>query len=82
MCLAVPTLITSIEGQTARIEIGGVEREISLMLTPEAKVGDYVLVHTGYAIGTLSPEEAEESLQLLRELEAAAQLAETDPQTG
>ena len=82
MCLAVPTLVTSIKGQMARIEIGGVEREISLMLTPEAKVGDYVLVHTGYAIGTLSPEEAEESLQLLRELEAAARLEETRALSG
>jgi len=68
MCLAIPTLITSIEGTTARAEIGEVERTISLALTPEAQVGDYVLVHTGYAIGVLDEEEAQETLLLLEEL--------------
>jgi len=80
MCLAVPTLVTSIDGSMARIEVGGVEREISIVLTPEAKVGDYVLIHTGYAIGVLAPEEAEESLRLLRELEEAAELEEARAQ--
>jgi hydrogenase expression/formation protein HypC len=78
MCLAVPTLITATEGNMARVEVGGVEREISLIFTPEAKVGDYVLIHTGYAIGTLSQEEAEETLRLLREMELAAE-SEADP---
>ncbi len=68
MCLAIPTLITSIEGTSARAEIGGVERTISLALTPEARVGDYVLVHTGFAIGVLDEEEAQETLRLLEEL--------------
>jgi len=68
MCLAIPTLITSIEGTTAWAEIGGVERAISLALTPEAKVGDYVLVHTGFAISVLDEEEAQETLRLLKEL--------------
>ena len=68
MCLAIPTLITSIEGTTARAEIGEEERTISLALTPEAQVGDYVLVHTGYAIGVLDEEEAQETLLLLEEL--------------
>ncbi len=72
MCLAVPTLITAIEDQVARIEIAGVERAVSLVLTPEAKVGDYALIHSGYAIGILAPEEAEETLRLLREMEDAA----------
>lgn len=72
MCLAVPTLIIAIDGNTARVEIGGVEREISTILTPEATVGDYVLIHAGYAIGALSQEEAEETLRLLRELKVAA----------
>ena len=66
MCLAIPALITSIEGKEA--EIGGISRRISLWLTPEAKVGDYVLVHTGYAINVLDQEQAEETLQLLREI--------------
>ena len=68
MCLAIPALITSIEGTTAQAEIGGVERAISLALTPEARVGDYVLVHTGFAIGVIDEEEARETLQLLEEL--------------
>ena len=52
----------------ARGDVGGVERTISLALTPEAKVGDYVLMHTGFAISVLDPKEAEETLQLLGEL--------------
>ncbi len=68
MCLAIPTLITSIEGTTARAEIGGVERTVSLALTPEAQVGDYVLIHTGFAIGVVEEEEAQETLRLFEEL--------------
>ena len=68
MCLAIPTLIKSIEGTAACAEIGGVERTISLALTPEAQVGDYVLVHTGFAIGVIDEEEAQETLRLLEEL--------------
>jgi hydrogenase expression/formation protein HypC len=68
MCLAIPALITSVEGTTAQAEIGGVERAISLALTPEAGVGDYVLVHTGFAIGVVDQEEAQETLRLLGEL--------------
>lgn len=68
MCLAVPVLIKSIEGKEAEAEIGGISRRISLWLTPEAKEGDYVLVHTGYAINVLDQEEAEETLRLLREI--------------
>ncbi len=68
MCLAIPALIKSIKGQQAVAEIEGVTREISLQLTPEAKVGDYVLLHTGYAISIIDAGEAEETLKLLKEL--------------
>ena len=68
MCLAVPALIKSIEDKEAEVDIGGITRRISLWLTPEAKIGDYVLLHTGYAINILNQEEAEETLQLLREI--------------
>ena len=68
MCLAIPTLIKSIEGTTGRAEIGGVERTVSLALTPEAQVGDYVLIHTGFAIGVVDEEEAQETLRLFEEL--------------
>ncbi len=68
MCLAIPALIKSIEGSTGRAEIGGVERTVSLALTPEARVGDYVLLHTGFAIGVVDEEEAHETLRLIEEL--------------
>jgi hydrogenase expression/formation protein HypC len=71
MCLAIPALIKSIKGQQAEVDIEGVRREVSLQLTPEAKVGDYVLLHTGYAIGIIDPAEAEETLKLLRQMSAA-----------
>ncbi len=71
MCLAIPALIKSIDGQQAEADIEGVTRQISLQLTPEAKVGDYVLLHTGYAISVIDPAEAEETLKLLRELSEA-----------
>jgi hydrogenase expression/formation protein HypC len=71
MCLAIPALIKSINGQQAIADIEGVTRDISLQLTPEAKVGDYVLLHTGYAISVIDAEEAEETLKLLREMAEA-----------
>lgn len=71
MCLAVPTQIKSIdEKRMATVELGGVERKVSLIMTPEAGVGDYVLIHTGYAINLLSPEEARASLEAWAELAA------------
>jgi hydrogenase expression/formation protein HypC len=68
MCLAIPAQITSINGAEAEVEIGGVGRTISIMLTPEASVGDYVYVHTGFAISVVDEAEAMESLRLLQEL--------------
>ena len=73
MCLAIPALIKLIEDKEAEAEIGGIIRRISLWLTPEAKVGDYVLLHTGYAINILDQEEAEETLKLLEEIAEAAE---------
>ena len=68
MCLAIPALIKSIDGYQAEADIDSVTRQVSLQLTPEARVGDYVLLHTGYAISVIDPEEAEETLKLLREI--------------
>ena len=68
MCLAIPALIKSIDGYLAEVEVGGVARQASLQLTPEARPGDYVLLHTGYAISIVDPVEAEETLKLLREI--------------
>ena len=73
MCLAIPVLIKSIEDKEAEVEIGGITRRISLELTPEARVGDYAIVHTGYAINILDQEEAEETLKLLEEIAAVGE---------
>jgi len=72
MCLAVPTLIKSIDGQNAQVELGGVERTISLVMTPEATVGDYVIVHTGFALSVLDEKEAKETLAMFAEIDALA----------
>ena len=68
MCLAIPAKIHSINGFEADVEIGGVGRTISIMLTPDARIGDYVYVHTGYAISVVDEADALDSLRLLREL--------------
>ena len=73
MCLAVPALIKSVDGQMAEVEIGGVRRSISLQLTPEARVGDYVLIHTGFAISVIDEGEALETISLFEEMEATYQ---------
>jgi len=73
MCLAIPVLIKSIEGTEAEAEIGGITRKISLQLTPEAKVGNYAIVHTGYAINILDQEEAKETLKLFEEIAKASE---------
>jgi len=72
MCLAIPALVKSIDGSEAEVDIGGVSRRASLLLTPEARVGDYVLLHTGYAISVVNQEEAEETLRLLEEMARGA----------
>jgi len=68
MCLAIPALVISVNGYKAIVDIDGVSREISLQLTPEARIGDYVLLHTGYAISIVDAAEAEETLKLLRQI--------------
>ena len=73
MCLAVPALVKSIDGDQAEVELGGVTRRASIVLTPEVRVGDYVLLHAGYAINVVDQTEAEETLSMLREM---AQVAE------
>jgi hydrogenase expression/formation protein HypC len=76
MCLAVPARVLSIWDREAEVELGGVHRTVSLWLTPEAQVGDYVYIHAGYAISVLDAEEAEETLRLLGELSASYEAEE------
>ncbi len=68
MCLAIPVRIKSINGTEAEVEIVGITRKTSLMLTPEAKLVDYVLLHAGYAINILDQAEAEETLAIFAEM--------------
>lgn len=67
MCLALPAEVIAIEGEQATVDLGGVRKTISLALVQEVSVGDYVLVHVGYALGKVSPEEAERTLALFAE---------------
>ena len=76
MCLAVPGEIVEIHGddeltRMGRVSFGGVRKDVSLAYTPEAKVGDYVLVHVGFAIETINEQEARRTLELIQELKDA-----------
>jgi hydrogenase expression/formation protein HypC len=71
VCLAIPMRITAIAGTTAEIEADGLQQRASLMLVPQAAVGDFVLVHAGYALTVVDAAEAEETLRLFAEIEAA-----------
>jgi hydrogenase expression/formation protein HypC len=69
MCVAVPARVVRIEGGTALVEVEGVRREASLLLLDDTKVGDYVIVHAGFAIQKLDEQEALTTLDLLREIQ-------------
>ena len=69
MCVAVPMKIKKINGDKGIVEIGGVEREVGLKLLPGVQVGDYVIVHAGFAIQRLDEEDAKETLALFAEME-------------
>jgi len=68
MCLAVPVKVLKIDGQKALVELGGLARQASIMLVPDVKVGDYVLLHAGFVIQKLDEREAEETLRLFAEI--------------
>ena len=67
MCLAIPSMIVKIEDEMATIDVDGVKRKASLLLVEDAQVGDYVIVHAGFAIRKIDEEVAQESLRYLRE---------------
>ncbi|MCP4345365.1 MAG: HypC/HybG/HupF family hydrogenase formation chaperone [Desulfobacterales bacterium] len=67
MCLAIPSKIVNIENTIATIDVDGVRREASLMLIEDAEIGDYVIVHAGFAIQKIDEAVAMESLEFLRE---------------
>jgi len=70
MCLAFPMRITAVDGAVATIVAEGLEQRCSVMLVPQAKVGDYVLVHAGFALNLVDETEAHETIELLREIGA------------
>ncbi len=79
MCLAVPGKITSITGddpivRTGKVSFGGIVKDVSLAYTPEAKVGDYVIVHVGFAISTLDEEEAHRVFEYLKQMDELGEL--------
>ena len=71
MCLALPVRVVQLgAGDTALVDLGGVTKEISLALLDDVAVGDYVILHVGYALSKLDPDEAEKTLALFAELSA------------
>jgi hydrogenase expression/formation protein HypC len=73
MCLAVPMIVKSLEGDEAVVESGGTTYRASIRLTPQVKVGEYVLLHTGYAISVIEREEAEQTIALFQQIESLMQ---------
>lgn len=70
MCLAIPSKIIKIENNMGTIDVDGVKRETSLLLLEDAKIGDYVIVHAGFALHKIDETVAMETLQLLKEAAA------------
>ncbi len=78
MCLAIPVKVVELgAGDTAIVDLDGVRKEISLALLTEVQVGDYVILHVGYALSKLDPEEAEKTLALFAEMSAAEAIGDT-----
>ncbi len=83
MCLAVPGKILSIQGadieRLARVSFGGIVKEVSLVYVPEANVGDYVIVHVGFALSVVDEAEALQTFEYLKQI---GELAELGPPVG
>ena len=69
MCLAIPMKILKIQGDMANVSSGGIQRVIGINFLKNPKIGDYVIVHAGFAIEKLDPVKAEETLKLLEEIQ-------------
>ncbi|NOX38747.1 MAG: HypC/HybG/HupF family hydrogenase formation chaperone [Calditrichaeota bacterium] len=81
MCLAVPGKIESIQGddpvfRTGKVNFGGIVKEVNLAYVPEAKVGDYVMVHVGFAISVVDEQEARQVFEYLKQISALDELEE------
>jgi hydrogenase expression/formation protein HypC len=74
MCLGVPARVIEVKEASATVEVGGARREISVMLLDRVAAGDWVILHAGFAIEKLSPEEAEKTLALFKEISDATEV--------
>ena len=84
MCLAIPGKVTSIEGddpiwRTGKVDFGGILKEVSLAYVPEVKIGDYVIVHVGFALSRVDESEAKQVFEYLREMEELSGFKEGGP---
>ena len=83
MCLSIPAKVESIEGEMAEVSVGGTKYNASLHMLDDVKIGDYILLHTGFAIQKMSAEEAAESLSVFNEFEELnKQLDEEERESG
>ncbi len=83
MCLSIPAKINSIDGEMAMVSVGSVTYKASLQLLDDVKVGDYILLHTGFAIQKISEEEAAETLRIFQEFEDLnKQMDEEEKESG
>jgi hydrogenase expression/formation protein HypC len=81
MCLAIPGQVMAVEGvdpmtRTGRVSFGGVIKEVHLGYVPEAGVGDYVIVHVGFAIGRVDEEEARQVMDYLKQMDELTELSD------
>jgi hydrogenase expression/formation protein HypC len=87
MCLAIPGRVESIDPsdanlRMARVRFGGIIKQVSLAYTPEARVGDYVIVHVGFAISRLDEKEAQQVFEYARQIGELEQLRDTSTAGG
>ena len=83
MCLSIPAKVISIDGDTARASVGGAEYDANLQMVEGVEVGDYILLHTGFAIEKLDKEEALETLKTFEEFDDLnVQLDKEEKETG
>jgi hydrogenase expression/formation protein HypC len=81
MCLAIPGKVTSVSGddalwRTGKVDFGGIIKEVSLAYVPEVKIGEYVIVHVGFALSRLNENEARKVFQYLKEMDELTELKE------
>jgi hydrogenase expression/formation protein HypC len=84
MCLAIPGKVTSVMGddplwRTGKVDFGGITKEVSLAYVPEVKIGEYVIVHVGFALSRLDENEAKKVFQYLKEMDELTELKEGSP---